>query len=153
MTNFLIAAHVLAALLVLGPITVAASRFPRHVRAAADGENVGSSVAVAVELHRITKGYACASVAVPALGVGVASYEHLFSQRWVIASIGLTWVAAGLLAGRVVPTQSRALAIVSAGGGPAARAASVRAGAAAGMFGTVWVLIAILMVVQPGLGQ
>lgn len=168
MANALIAAHVIAALLFLGPITVAASRFPRQARAAA-GAAVGGgaappsavaqhdgsagALAVAGELHRITRGYAAGSVAVPALGIGVASYLHLFSQRWLIVSIVLTVGGAALLAGLVVPAQARALTLCREGASEAAQAAAKRAGATAGMFGTVWVAIAILMVVRPRLGQ
>ena len=156
LANVLITAHVVAAVLLIGPITVAASRFLRCVRAAA-GPGPGAARAVAGELHSITRGYAALSVLVPALGVGVASYLQVFTQRWLIVAIGLTVVAAVLLAWVIVPGQARLLRRLDdlgPGGGAvdALRPEVARLGAATGAFGLLWVVIAALMVLRPRFG-
>ena len=60
MTAVLLAVHVLAAIVFIGPVTVAASLFPRYAR---QGE-----VGVARVLHRIGRVYAVLGVAVPVFG-------------------------------------------------------------------------------------
>lgn len=156
MADYLIAAHVVAALLLLGPITVAASRFPRQVRqtvSASWAQGQPAELSVAEELHRITRGYAALSVAVPGLGIGVASYLHLFTQRWLVVAMLLTAAAAGVLAGLVVPAQAKALALCRREDLAGATGASRRAAMSTGAFSLLWVAIAVLMVTRPRLGQ
>lgn len=154
LTTVLTAAHVVAALLLLGPITVAASRFPRLVRAARDAPDDPGPLAAARELHAITRGYAAASVVVPALGVGVTSALQLFGQRWLQVAIALTALAAAVLVLGVLQGQTRVLATLTGPDNDVGLAPLLgRLGAATGVFGLLWVAVAVLMVAQPRLGS
>ena len=64
MSAILLSAHVIVAILAVGPIAVAASMFPRYAR---DG-----SQPVANVLYRICQTYAVVGVAVPLLGIATA---------------------------------------------------------------------------------
>ncbi|CAA9563841.1 MAG: hypothetical protein AVDCRST_MAG73-3973 [uncultured Thermomicrobiales bacterium] len=55
--NIVLVAHIVAAVLFLGPVTVATSLFPRYARR---GE-----WSVARALHRISRGYGLATLAIP----------------------------------------------------------------------------------------
>ena len=153
MTAVLLSAHVIAAILFIGPITVAASVFPRYLRAAAGGPDPSSGRAVAGAMHRISRGYAIPALAVPVLGIGVASAMGVLTDAWVVVSMGLTVLAGVLLATVVVPGQRRALDELDAAGGGAtatAVAALPRVAMATGLFNLVWVVVVVLMIVRPG---
>jgi hypothetical protein len=62
MSAILLSAHVVLAILAVGPIAVAASIFPRYAE----------TPAVADVLHRICVTYAAVGVAVPLLGIATA---------------------------------------------------------------------------------
>jgi hypothetical protein len=97
MSAILLSAHVLLAILAVGPIAVAASIFPRYVE----------TPSVARASHRICVTYA--AVAVPLLGVATAVAMGVLTQVWVLVSIALTVVAAGVLVVAIVPAQRVAL--------------------------------------------
>lgn len=157
MTSLLISIHVVAALLFLGPVTVAGSLFPRYARRALDELPVQNQSYVAARLlHRVTTGYAIAAVAIPVFGIGAASEEHVFGQAWLQAAIGLVVIAAILLGLVVLPGQRRVIAELDRPDGDGA-AAAVRApraltrlSMATGLFAVVWVAVAVLMVTRPG---
>jgi hypothetical protein len=143
-SKFLLSVHVLAAILAVGPVAVAASMFPAAARRAAGGGDV-TTVTV---LHRICRVYALVAVAVPVFGLGVAGTMHVMGDPWLIVSIGLTAVAAAVLAFVVLPGQRRLL------GGPAQqetlRGQAARLGMTTGVFNLLWAAVTVLMILRPG---
>ncbi|MGW7224487.1 hypothetical protein [Streptomyces sp. NPDC054826] len=100
MTKFLLSLHVLAAIVAVGPVTVAASMFPPAARRAAPGGGAGASDAARATvtvLHRVCRVYARVGIAVPVLGLATALAMGVLGDGWLIASIALTAAAAGLL--------------------------------------------------------
>lgn len=156
MTAALLAVHVLAAVVMVGPITVAASTFPRYARAAgtpsADPVQRQAARASAAAMYQISRTYAVLSVAVPVFGIATAVALDVLTQSWVLVSMLLTVVAGLLLALAVVPLQRRVLGRVTA---PTAEADPVsrsiaRLAALTGTFNLIWVLVVVLMIVRPG---
>ena len=154
MTALLLAAHVLAAVVLVGPVTVAASTFPRYVRAAVapDNPQAGAAAASAAALHRITRSYALVAVAVPLLGIATASALDVLTQSWVLVSILLTAVAGLLLALAVVPQQRRVLGLVAQPPAPVGTVTriSARLMMATGLFNLIWAAVVVLMILRPG---
>lgn len=150
MGKVLLSVHVLAAIVTIGPVTVAASMFPRHARAlAAAGEDAPAAdreLATLRALRRISRVYAVVGLAVPAFGVGVATELGVLGDTWLLLSVVLTALAALVLATRVLPGQD---AVLAAAPTPAER--EVRAlGAATGVFSLLWAVVVVLMIVRPG---
>ncbi|WP_137991471.1 hypothetical protein [Streptomyces vilmorinianum] len=152
MTKVLLSIHVLAAILVVGPIAVAASLFPRHARQSALGgaepkpEPEGRAASVAALLHRICRGYAVAGVAVPVFGLATAAQLGVLTDAWLLTSLALTAIAAAVLALAILPRQQRLLL-----GGPAeAAAGAARLSMLTGVFNTLWAVVVVLMIVRPG---
>jgi hypothetical protein len=131
MKAILLSVHVIAAILAIGPIAVAGSMFPRL----ADGP-------AGPVLHRICSTYAVLGIAVPLLGIATAVALGVLTDAWVLISIGLTAVAAAVLALIVLPAQRRAL-------GGNADATKVL-GMSTGIFNLLWVAVTVLMIVRPG---
>ncbi|GAA3628068.1 hypothetical protein ACLIYM_14795 [Streptomyces fenghuangensis] len=170
MTKVLLSVHVLAAIVVIGPITVAASLFPRHARqaaasAAAPGEpGEGRDAWIAAFLHRICRGYAVAGIAVPVFGIATGAQLGVLTDAWLIASLVLTAIAAAVLVLAIVPGQRRMLR--PAGGAGAhtavddaaddaaddggARSAAARLSMLTGAFNLLWAVVVVLMIVRPG---
>jgi hypothetical protein len=141
MTAVLLSIHVIAAILAVGPIAVAASMFPRYARAiAAPGGE--TALPAACVLHRICQTYAVIGIAVPLLGIATAATLGVLTDIWVLISIVLTAVAAGLLAVSILPAQRRSLA----GNADAAKIL----GMTTGIFNLLWVAVTVLMIVRPG---
>ncbi|MEU4795155.1 hypothetical protein [Streptomyces sp. NPDC023327] len=156
MTKLLLSVHVLVAILAVGSITVAASMFPRQALRAIGGEE---GPRVASLLHRVCRGYAVAGIAVPVFGVATGARLGVLGDAWLIASLALTTLAAGLLALAVLPGQRRLLALAqgdaprgprsgSGGDGPAKAAA--RLAMLTGVFNLLWAIVVVLMIVRPG---
>ncbi|WP_330172798.1 DUF2269 family protein [Streptomyces sp. NBC_01498] len=152
MTKLLLSIHVLASILLIGPIAVAASLFPRYARRA----DAGSAGAVAL-LHRICVGYAVVGVTVPVFGIATGARLGVLTDAWLITSIVLTAVAAAILALAILPGQAR---MMEPAGGDAeagtgaettttARAAARLAGLT-GVFNLLWAAVVVLMIVRPG---
>ncbi|WP_101952517.1 hypothetical protein [Mycobacterium sp. 3519A] len=131
MSAILLSAHVVVAILAVGPIAVAASMFGRYAH------NGGP---VAGVLHRICRTYAVVAVAVPLLGIATAVSMGVLTQAWVLVSIGLTAAAAVVLIAAILPDQRAALA-----GGAVTRLAMTT-----GVFNLLWVAVTVLMIVRPG---
>lgn len=175
MTKFLLSLHVLAAIIAVGPVAVAASMFPRALRRAKEGAQEGAQVdSTAVAglhlLHRVCRVYAGVGIAVPVFGFATASNMGVLGSAWLITAIGLTAVAAAVLAVWILPAQQAALAEVGApempetpetppgpnagpatspATGPASKTAA-RLAAATGVFNLLWATVTILMIVRPG---
>ncbi|MFD3521142.1 DUF2269 family protein [Streptomyces sp. NPDC058653] len=148
MTKLLLSIHVLASILVVGPIAVAASLFPRYARLA--GEDGRSSGAAAL-LHRICSGYAVVGVAVPVFGLATGAQLGVLTDIWLIVSIVLTTIAAAILALAILPGQERMIETTEAGaaGADTARIAARLAGLT-GVFNLLWAVVVVLMIVRPG---
>jgi uncharacterized membrane protein len=154
MRAFLLCVHVLAAIILIGPITVAASVFPRYAASAAstDDPSRATALPVAAAMHRISRGYAVPAIAVPVFGIGLAAAMHSLSQTWLIVSMGLTAAAAGLLVVRIIPAQTSVLTLLRT---PASDGESMgrtlRAlGMQTGIFALLWVVVVVLMIIRPG---
>jgi len=144
-TKFLLAVHVLAAIVAVGPVTVAASMFPpsaRKVLAAPDDLRAREVVRL---LHRICRVYAGVGIAVPVFGIATASSMGVMGDAWLIVSMGLTVAAAIVLVVLVLPRQESLLAE-----GGADRAVTVQLGMFTGVFNLLWATVTVLMIVRPG---
>ncbi|MEV5884575.1 hypothetical protein AB0L74_17885 [Streptomyces sp. NPDC052020] len=157
MTKFLLTLHVLAAIIAVGPVTVAASMFPPAARRAAlaggpraAGEETGDAAVSTVGLlHRICRVYAGLGVAVPLLGFATAQAMGVLGDGWLIASIVLTAVAAGILVAFVLPRQEEVVEQLT-GGQPVERSRTVRLAMFTGVFNLLWATVTVLMIVRPG---
>jgi hypothetical protein len=151
-TKFLLSLHVLAAIVAVGPVTVAASMFPPAARRAAPGGGAGASDAARATvtvLHRVCRVYARVGIAVPVLGLATALAMGVLGDGWLIASIALTAAAAGLLIAFVLPRQDELLEELGAHR-PVDRAATVQLGMYTGLFNVLWATVTVLMIVRPG---
>jgi uncharacterized membrane protein len=138
--NFLLFLHVAGAVLLLGPTTMATSRFARH---ATRGE-----LAEATGARRISRSYGTASVVVPALGITLAARNESLDQTWVQLAI-LLFVAGAVVLGAVhLPAQRVALDRLGSGE-PVAATLVGRLRASAGLYALSWVAIVWLMVAKP----
>ncbi|MFE4494852.1 DUF2269 family protein [Streptomyces niveus] len=157
MTKLLLSIHVLASILVVGPIAVAASMFPRYARRTA-GED-GHSVGATVLLHRICSGYAIVGVAVPVFGIATGAQLGVLTDAWLLTSIVLTTIAAAILALAILPGQERMIESAAAaaaadgtgtGDGADTKRAAARLAGLTGVFNLLWAVVVVLMIVRPG---
>lgn len=157
MTAFLLSVHVLAAILTVGPVTIAASMFPRFARIALAAPGDQPAVSTLRVLHRICRVYSTIGVFVPVFGVATALSLGVLTDTWLIVAIGLTAVAAAILVTVVLPRQRRLLAQVEGAGSetPVPPAATIRAltaplGMMTGIFSLLWAIVTVLMILRPG---
>ncbi|MFC7339873.1 hypothetical protein [Saccharopolyspora griseoalba] len=143
MTGFLLSVHVLAAILAIGPVSIAASTFPPAARAAG---SPGTSGAVRV-LHRITRVYAVIGILVPVFGLATGASLGVLGDAWLIVSVVLTAAAAGILVGLVLPGQRAALAEL---GEASVQSISRRLAMHTGVFNLLWAVVVVLMIYRPG---
>lgn len=139
MTAFLLSVHVIAAIVFIGPVTVAASLFPRYAR---EGD-----VPVTTLLHRISRVYAVLGVSVPVFGIATGARMGVLGDPWLVVSLALTAGAAVLLAAVVLPAQARVLAGLRAAG---PTPVPPRLAMASGIFALTWAVVVVLMIVRPG---
>ncbi|MEU7135737.1 hypothetical protein [Streptomyces sp. NPDC046261] len=157
MTKLLLSLHVLAAVLLIGPATVAASLFPRYAGEAlapAEGQAGPRPALPAVRLlHRVTRVYAVLGVSVPVFGMATAKQMGVLGDAWLVASMALTAVAAVLL-GIAVYTQGAVMAVLDEPWSEeAARSAAARLprlSMVTGLFALSWAVVTVLMIVRPG---
>ena len=135
MTKLLLSLHVLAAIVAVGPVTVAASMFPAALRRA-------DHTAMRT-LHRICRVYAAVGIAVPVLGLATAGSLGVLGSGWLLASIVLTVTAAAVLGFLVLPAQAAAVS-------SSPPSSTRRLGMTAGLFNLLWAVVVVLMVVRPG---
>ncbi|KFZ77236.1 membrane protein [Amycolatopsis sp. MJM2582] len=147
MSKILLILHVLAAVIAVGPVTVAASMFPAAARKAF--AEPGSGLSVLRALNRICRVYAIFGIAVPFFGLATAGSMRVFGDAWVIVSIVLTAAAAGVLALLVLPGQNAILAALDAEP-PSAPVTAGRVAMYTGMFNLLWAVVTVLMIVRPG---
>jgi len=176
-TKFLLAVHVLAAIVAVGPVTVAASMFPPGARRALGDPGSPQALSSVRLLHRICRVYAVVGVAVPVFGFATAGTMGVLTDAWLIASVMLTALAAVVLGALVLPRQGAILADLgarAAAGAPVEAAAegsaegsaeraaegALRPAAGArltaqlamftGVFNLLWATVTVLMIVRPG---
>ncbi|ANZ42904.1 hypothetical protein BBK82_20780 [Lentzea guizhouensis] len=130
MSKLFLSLHVLAAIIAIGPVTVAASMFPKAV--ATDGN--------AALLHRICRVYALLGISVPVFGFATAGVMGVTGHPWVVVSIALTTAAAFVLALKILPGQEQALKT-----GNVKRLAMYT-----GVFNLLWAVVTVLMILRPG---
>jgi hypothetical protein len=104
-TKLLLAIHVLAAIIAIGPVTVAASMYPAATRRA--------DLPTLRTLHRICRVYAALGVVVPVFGLATAKSLGVLGDAWLLISIALTLLAATVLALLVLPGQAAVLAALA----------------------------------------
>lgn len=158
MTKFLLAVHVILAIVAIGPVTVAASMFPPVVRRVL--AEPGGELHTLRLLHRICRVYAVVAVAVPVFGMATASNMGVLGDTWLIVSIVLTTVAAVVLGALVLPRQEALLAGFGGEGdggtatvtttAPVTERAVVRLAMVTGIFNLLWATVTVLMIVRPG---
>nr|WP_237543679.1 hypothetical protein [Streptomyces sp. SID5594] len=163
----LLSLHVLASILAVGPITVAASMFPRYAKPPAPGDDGphDHDLRTAAFLHKICRGYAVVGIAVPVLGLATGAQMGVLGDAWLVASIVLTTIAAALLMSMVLPGQRELLEEegegehlsgtgTGAGSGAltvaARRSAAARLAMTTGIFNLLWATVVVLMIVRPG---
>jgi hypothetical protein len=148
-TKFVFALHLLFAIFAIGPLVHAATTAGRGVRTG-DGAATASSA-------RVLRIYSYASVLVVIAGMALMSMDDPdekgkklgeFSQLWIWLSLLLWLVAVGLVLAVIVPTLTKASALIE-------KQESVvtltgRVAAAGGVVGAVFAVIVFLMVYQPG---
>ncbi|MGC9377302.1 hypothetical protein [Streptomyces sp. MH13] len=156
MTKILLSLHVLAAIIAIGPVTVAASMFPpaarRAVVALPEGAGGGidaGDVGTVRLLHRICRVYAGLGIAVPVLGLATAAAMGVLGDAWLVTSIVLTAAAAGILVALVLPRQEELLAQLT-DRQPLERARTARLAMFTGLFNLLWATVTVLMIVRPG---
>lgn len=152
-TKLLLALHVLAAIIAVGPVTVAASMFGPAARRAAERPDDAQARSTVVLLHRICRVYAGVGIAVPVLGLATAGVMGVMGDAWVIASLVLTMLAAASLIVFVLPGQEQLVEGTEEGrgGGIATVAAATgRLAMTTGIFNLLWVAVTVLMIVRPG---
>ncbi|MDQ3786605.1 MAG: hypothetical protein M3422_05090 [Actinomycetota bacterium] len=145
MTKVLLSLHVLAAIVAVGPVTVAASMFPAAVR-------TGRTDHLPL-LHRICRVYAAVGIAVPLFGFATASALGVLGDAWLITSIALTAAAAAVLVFQVLPGQEKLLGEGPSDGpdeGVVATSVRTRLAMQTGIFNLLWATVTVLMIVRPG---
>ncbi|MET9600751.1 DUF2269 family protein [Streptomyces sp. NPDC006459] len=154
MTKFLLAVHVLAAIITIGPVAVAASMFPAAARRALAAPGGAGALTEVRTLHRICRVYAVIAVVVPVFGLATARSLRVLTSPWLLTSIALTAAAAAVLAALVLPRQAAALAGLhgdtDARATPAVQRAIGQLGMYAGEFNLLWATVTVLMIVRPG---
>ncbi|WP_077797142.1 hypothetical protein [Streptomyces sp. JHA26] len=149
MTKILLSLHVLAAVLAVGPVSVAASMFPAALRRTA-GDREGTRTTLQT-LHRICRVYAGVGIAVPVFGFATAGSLGVLGDAWLITSIALTAAAAGVLILSVLPGQDRALTdMVTPADTPVPTATAGRLAMTTGIFNLLWATVTVLMIIRPG---
>lgn len=162
MTKLLLSLHVIAAIVAVGPVTVAASMFPPSARQALDGPASERAVANVRLLHRICRVYAGVGIAVPLFGFATATAMGVMGDPWLLTSIALTTMAAIVLMVLVLPRQEAIVDGLGEGkgaapSGPGAgtatvpdRGATARLAMFTGVFNLLWATVTVLMIVRPG---
>ena len=157
MTAFLLSVHVLAAILTVGPVTIAASMFPRFARIALAAPGSQPAAATLRVLHRICRVYATVGIVVPVFGLATAQSLGVLTDTWLIVAIGLTAMAAAILVAVMLPGQRRMLARVETApdGAVPPSPATIRTltaplGMMTGIFSLLWAIVTVLMILRPG---
>jgi hypothetical protein len=167
--NVLLSVHVLAGIVLVGGSAVAASLFPRYAPVTAPAVTTPAEAghtetgytgaahtgaghtgagernrAVAVAMHRISRGYGIAGIVVPVVGIALALVQGRMSEMWINLAMVLTVAAGVVLAWQIVPGQRAALAEPDDG------RRLRRLAMLAGVYNVLWAVVVVLMIVRPG---
>jgi hypothetical protein len=178
-TKLLLSIHVLAAIIAIGPVTVAASMFPAATRRVLADPTDQRAVAVLRNLHRICRVYAALGIVVPVFGLATGNSLGVLTDAWLLTSIVLTAASAAVLGLLVLPGQERILRGATAPvttpsevaprespiataaadhrpgpavppGSPDGAIPAARLGMVTGVFNVLWAVVVVLMIVRPG---
>ncbi|MFI9504496.1 hypothetical protein [Nocardia sp. NPDC052566] len=150
MTKFLLSVHVLAAIIAVGPVTVAASMFPAVARRAIAEPDASEHITTLRTLHRICRVYALIGLAVPVFGLATGLSMGVLSDAWLTVSIGLTAAAAGILALLVLPDQAKILADLTTPAPVLDAKSRATLAMFTGVFNLLWAVVTVLMIIRPG---
>ncbi|MFJ6539641.1 DUF2269 family protein [Streptomyces sp. NPDC091385] len=151
MTKLLLSLHVLAALVAIGPVTVAASMFPATLRRVLGDDADADARTTLRTLHRICRVYAGIGIAVPLFGFVTAESLGVLGDAWLITSILLTAAAAGILALLILPAQEDALTTTTdPATAPPTPLNPARLAMFTGVFNLLWATVTVLMIIRPG---
>ncbi|APT88661.1 membrane protein [Corynebacterium frankenforstense DSM 45800] len=158
MYTILLALHVIAAVLFLGPVTYAVSRFQVEAVAAHKGDE--RAAGTARTLHKVTSTYGVLSLLAPLLGIAVMFTDPgtYWTDGRFHASIGLSVVAWALLIFLIIPRQKKMAGALGLLGPDEVDAdekfrvsnwdkAKGQLSMFGGIFALLWVVIAVLMVI------
>lgn len=153
MDTLFIVLHVLAAVLFLGPVTVATSTF--HVRAYDAHKGNEAAKGAAKNLLRISQTYGILSLLVPLLGLVLMFTGDHWSDGKFHASITLSLIAWALLLFVILPRQRKMAGALGIGDPEDAAAADSlnwdKAKSQLSMFGGIfallWVIVLVLMMI------
>jgi hypothetical protein len=138
MHNAFLWLHVAAAVLFIGPMTIAMTTVPRYIRT--------GDLPVVRFLHRTTRVYGFLSLLVLLFGLELGRGE--FKESWLSTSMGLFILGIALLFAIVEPDQRRAIAAMQADGNQALPS-RIRLIGAPSLIALIWLAILALMVWQP----
>lgn len=146
MTSLLIAIHVLAAVLLMGPVMISVSAFQGQMLKAKDGD--AKALGAASTLHRLTSQYGPLSAIVPIAGLAVflTNLDAFGSEGRFHASVALTLVAWIILIALIIPRQKKTLAAIESGSQDVDfEKQKKQLSMFGGIFNLLWIITAILM--------
>lgn len=142
MRTLLLTLHVVLAIFLIGPLVMAVNQAARSL-----GE--GDTGALRLLARTVTiYGWGSLAVAVAGFGLVQGRYGNEFSDGWLLASIALFVVATVLVVAVLAPLLQRA--VRTAAGGGSTRELVARAASLGGVASLCYLVIAVLMVWQPG---
>ncbi|MDO4908234.1 MAG: DUF2269 domain-containing protein [Corynebacterium sp.] len=156
--NLVVVLHVIAAILFLGPVTVAVSAFGPAILGASQGDEL--SRGRALSMYKITRTYGLLSLIIPILGLAAMFTDGGYWSEWRFhVSILLSVIAWALLFFVIAPKQNRAIQALDihepGEESPAERPQisdwnKVKGQSAmfGGIFSLLWVIVAIFMLVS-----
>ncbi|NMF31443.1 DUF2269 domain-containing protein [Corynebacterium ammoniagenes] len=146
MTSLLIALHVLAAVLLMGPVMITVSTYQGQMMKAKDGD--AKALGAATTLHRLTSQYGPLSAIVPILGLALflTNMSVFGTQGRFHVSILLSVIAWVILVALIIPRQKKSLAALESGDSSVDFADhKKKLSMFGGIFNLLWVVTAILM--------
>lgn len=148
MTSLLIAIHVLAAVLLMGPVMITVSAYQGQMMKAKDGD--AKALGAATTLHRLTSQYGPLSAIVPVAGIAVflTNLSAFGSEGRFHISILLAVIAWVILIAVIIPRQKKTLAALE-GGDQLVDFAKEKKQLSmfGGIFNLLWIITALLMFV------
>ncbi|MGO3457404.1 DUF2269 domain-containing protein [Corynebacterium casei] len=148
MTSLLIAIHVLAAVLLMGPVMITVSAYQGQMMKAKDGDT--KALGAATTLHRLTSQYGPLSAIVPVAGIAVflTNLSAFGSEGRFHISILLAVIAWVILIAVIIPRQKKTLAALE-GGDQVVDFAKEKKQLSmfGGIFNLLWIITALLMFV------
>ncbi|MDN6245309.1 MAG: DUF2269 domain-containing protein [Corynebacterium casei] len=146
MTSLLIAIHVLAAVLLMGPVMITVSAYQGQMMKAKDGDT--KALGAATTLHRLTSQYGPLSAIVPVAGIAVflTNLSAFGSEGRFHISILLAVIAWVILIAVIIPRQKKTLAALE-GGDQVVDFAKEKKQLSmfSGIFNLLWIITALLM--------